>query len=325
MDEYTQEFGDVIDPGEGGDALDPSGVQQTTPNPVDSTVPPPVTPPPVTTPPPAEQTASTENETSTLTPDQQALQDATDAYQAAATNVQTTIENIQNGVIPLTTAEQAQVEGLQQQFQALIDQQTLSNTSASGIANIRGYQTGSAEYDPNFQVKVIGSIVTAGINKIADLNIKMASSVAALTQSFKNDDINAIKDAWDIYSEAADKRISVLQDTIDDTQKAIQDARDFAYKQQQDALDRELQYYKLSDSVAKSKTTNPNYSGESIVMSEKVASDLEEKGIYSNDIIALQNYLNQGYSLKQVAHMTNMPGDIYNAFLPYITTTTKES
>lgn len=147
------------------------------------------------------------------------------------------IQGIQNGTIPLTPGEQAQVDGLKQQFQQLIDAQTLTNTGATGTAQIRGYQTGAAQYDPTFQAKTIGAIVSAGNQKIADLNTKMASAVASLTQGFKTNDINAVKDAWSVYQDASKVRTDALQKTIDDTTKAVADAQAQADKIQQYNLD----------------------------------------------------------------------------------------
>lgn len=146
-------------------------------------------------------------------------------YQTQAKSVTDTISSIQNGTVPLTTGEQAQVDGLKQQFQQLIDSQNVTNKGATGLANVRGYQTGAGEYDPMFQAKTIGTIVTAGQNKIADLNIKMASAVATLTQSFKDNDIKAVKDAWDMYQVASKERTDALTKTIADTQQAVKDAQ----------------------------------------------------------------------------------------------------
>lgn len=142
-----------------------------------------------------------------------------------------TINGIVNGSVPLNAGEQAQVDSLKQSYQQLIDQQVLQNTNSSGVANIRGYQTGSAEYDPTFQVKTIGSIVTAGIGKVADLNTKMAGAVAQLTESLQNNDIANIKSAYDEYKSASDDRITTLNKTISDTQAAIKQANDDYYNQ----------------------------------------------------------------------------------------------
>ena len=180
---------------------------------------------------PTAQTPTATTETSTtnqssIDANKQVLQQAQADYQTASKTAMDTITNIQNGTTPLSAGEQAQVDGLKQQFQVFIDQHVLTNTGASGTANIRGYQQGAAEYDPTFQAKTIGSIVTAGQNKVADLNIKMASSVATLTQGFKDNNIKAIQNAWSMYQDASTKRTEALQKTIDSTQKAIKEAND---------------------------------------------------------------------------------------------------
>ncbi len=158
-------------------------------------------------------------------------QNELDQYTAEAKNVHDTILNIQNGSIPLNAAEQAQVDGLAAQFQTLIDQQGLVNTGAEGLANVRGYQSGAAEYDPTFQVKTIGSVVTAGINKITDLQVKEASAIATLTQALKDKDILAVKDAWTTYNDATTKRQEALQKTIDSAAQAVKDAQKNYYDQ----------------------------------------------------------------------------------------------
>lgn len=188
---------------------------------------------------PSTSTTGTNTANPTLSDpaDRQALSQSQADQQTAAQNFANTITNIQNGTIPLSAGEQAQVQGLQQSFQTLIDQQNQQNAGASGIAQTRGYQTGAAEYDPTFQAKTIGSIVSAGQAKIADLNIKMASAVASLTQSLKDNDISKIKDAYDILNQASKDRQTALTKTIDDTTKAISDAQAEQDKQQQYNLD----------------------------------------------------------------------------------------
>ena len=138
----------------------------------------------------------------------------------------TAMTNLSNGITPLKPEEQAQIDGLKLQYQELIDAQKLQNISASGTANIRGYQRGAAEYDPSFQTKTIGTIITAGANKIADLNIKMASAVAQLTMAFRNNDIANIKTLDETLRTNAKERQDTLQKVIDDAQKAVKDAQD---------------------------------------------------------------------------------------------------
>lgn len=158
------------------------------------------------------------------------LTDAADTLSAQmlaqATAAMNTITGYQNGTIPLTSGEQAQVTGLQQQFQTLIDQQNLTNSNATGVANVRGYQTGAAEYDPTFQTKQMASIVAAGAQKVADLNVKMSSAVASLEQGFRDNDIKAVQDANAAYQDAAKSRLDEINKQADAVAAVAKDAAD---------------------------------------------------------------------------------------------------
>lgn len=155
-----------------------------------------------------------------------------------------TITGITNGSIPLTPGEQAQVDGLTAQYKTLIDQQKMVNTGAEGTANIRGYQQGAAEYDPKFQSNTINTIISAGVAKIADLTTKMASSVAALTQSLKDNDIANIKMQWDELQQYTKDKNATLQKTVDEAQahiKAVQDKLDKDKKEFYDQVTKPIQ------------------------------------------------------------------------------------
>lgn len=130
-----------------------------------------------------------------------------------------------NGSIPLTAPQQAQIEGLKQQYQQLVNNQKLINTNASGSAAIRGYQKGAAEYDPTFNNKVINEIFSAGQQKVADLNNKMASAVASLTSAFQSENYEAVKDAYDEFQEYDKEQKATFQKTIDDAQARIAEAQ----------------------------------------------------------------------------------------------------
>lgn len=190
--------------------------------------------PPATPAPATPTTPSSSDDISNQKSDLSNLQDQrtqnADDFQVQSAKVQKTLDNIMNGSMPLNDGQVAQISGLRQSYQALIDQQTQANTGSTGLAQIRGYQTGAAEYDPTFQAKTIGAIVTSGINKVADLNTKMASAVADITSSFEKDDAALVKDSWDAYKDAATERDDALQKTIEDTQAAIKTAQDAQQK-----------------------------------------------------------------------------------------------
>ena len=132
-----------------------------------------------------------------------------------------TVTGIANGSIPLSGSDLAQVTGLQQQFQTLIDQQTTANKSAVNLGQVRGAQSGAQEYDMAFQAKTINSIASAGAAKIANLQTQEASAVANLTDALKKNDIANIKTAYDAYVQANTATQDAFKTAIDSTQKAI--------------------------------------------------------------------------------------------------------
>jgi len=192
--------------------------------------------------------------------DQQKLDKAYADMESHYADVSKNIDDIRNGVIPLSSGEQAQITALQNQFRGLIDEQKLQNKGASGLANIRGYQSGAAEYDPTFQTKTIGAIVTAGLNKVADLNMKMAGEVAKLTQSFKDDKIKDIKDAWDMYHTFEKERADHIQKTIDDAYTKMKDQRDYNLQAAKFQLDRQ----KTMQDIEKGKIEISKLKGENV-------------------------------------------------------------
>lgn len=185
-----------------------------------------------------------------------------------------------NGTIPLTPDQQAQIQGIQQQYQTLINNQNLIGIGATGNAAIRGYQKGAAEYDPTFNQKVIGSIFSAGQEKVAKLNNDMASAVASLTSAFKSENYRAVKEAYDVFREREKEQKSVFQKTIEDSQKAIEKAQERQREVENDAT--------ISDFIAKG-VTSPQ---EILAEMKKLKSDITAKEIADTvtNLIKTQSY-----------------------------------
>lgn len=135
-------------------------------------------------------------------------------------------QDILNGVTPLSPGQQAQITGLQQEYEKMIAQQTLINTGATGLANIRGAQSGALEYDMNFQTSTIDSIAKAGAAKVTALQNEEASKIAQLTEAFKQNNIAAIKSIYDEVTTAHEKFNTALQEYADKTRAAIKTAND---------------------------------------------------------------------------------------------------
>ncbi len=148
-----------------------------------------------------------------------------------------TITNLQNGTIPLTPGEQAQVDGLKSQWQTLLDQQTQANKNYVTGTQILAARSGVMQYAPGRYLGDVQKAISDGVNKVSDLMVKEASAVATLTQALKDKDIGAVKDAFTAYTTASKTRQDALNSTIKDTQDAIKTAADAADKQRNYELD----------------------------------------------------------------------------------------
>ncbi len=178
--------------------------------------------------PPAPKTVAGINVTSD-TLSQQAFDKATKAADQ--------ITGIQNGSIPLTAGEQAQVDGLKAQFQAIIRQTQLANTNYQQGLQILGAQSGRERYTPEIHLGMITAAIQQGEQKIADLNSQMSAAVAQMEQGFKTNDINAIKASNDTFQAAATARTQYLQKMSEDAQKALVDQQNIDLATKKQALD----------------------------------------------------------------------------------------
>lgn len=202
---------------------------------------------------PGYQAPSTSPSPTTVTNVNDQLAQTQADFQATAKQVQDTLTGIQNGAIPLSSGDQAQVDALKSQFEGLIRDQTLTNTGTKGLATMRGFQGGNiAGQNPLFYANMVGTVISAGAAKVSDLQVKEAGAVAALTQSLKDNNAKSAKDAWDVYQTAYTERRNALQKTIDDANKAIADAQKAkidAAKVEYDTITKPLN--DLASSVAK--------------------------------------------------------------------------
>ena len=177
-------------------------------------------PPPTTNAPTAGTTPST---TGTSTYNGATLNSTQTDYENTVSGISDQITKLANGTTPLTAGEQSQVDALQAQFEQTIATQNLVNTSTSNSAQVRGFQTGVAEFDRSFQANTISSIVAAGANKITDLQTKEAGAIATLTQSLQNNDISNLKTAYDTYTSAHADVAKSISDLVVATQQGMND------------------------------------------------------------------------------------------------------
>lgn len=140
------------------------------------------------------------------------------------------INEVANGTYPLTANQQAQVDGIKQQFASLIAAQQVANANLTG-----GTTVAENLYGMGNTLTGLGEIkgtVDSGIAKIADLNSKLASAVAQMEAGFQTDDMALLKGAYDTYSSTVSARQTELDTMQAAAAKALNDAN--TLKQQND-------------------------------------------------------------------------------------------
>lgn len=140
-------------------------------------------------------------------------------------NLRSEMVSVTNGSYPLTPVQQAQVNGINSQFDALEKQQDKINKNLTGgttvAMNLYGMGTslsGMAE---------IQETVSSGIAKIGDLQAKAASAVADMTSSFNKDNMANLLQSYNAYKDAQDEMQTHFDKIQDAISKKAEDDRNY--------------------------------------------------------------------------------------------------
>lgn len=153
-----------------------------------------------------------------------------ESYQQALSKMNSTLEGIRTGTVPLSPYEQAQVEGTRSAFQSLIEEQKLANKNYEGGVTVANEARGLSRYSPQIAQGEILAAVTEGNKKIANLNAQMGQNLAQMETAFRDNDFNKVKDAFQYITAAKEEKTHAL-DTMYNTVVAKQQAMQ---KQQQE-------------------------------------------------------------------------------------------
>lgn len=170
------------------------------------------------------------------------LYDQTGKYIGAATATQ--FKNAQNGQdvldklnqavngnYPLTSSQQAQIDGIKATYQNIMKEQEKYNANYEGGTRVAQnlYGIGNTMMGQG----AIKGVIDQGVAKIAEIQSKMNSDVAKMTQAFQSDNLQLLKDAYTAYSQNS----KALQDNIDKIDsEVITIARDTAQQRAQAEL-----------------------------------------------------------------------------------------
>lgn len=136
-------------------------------------------------------------------------------FQAAkeVADANTAFDNAKNGIYSPT--QQAQIDAMNSQYQALVAKQTTINNNTTGATSIAENRYGLGNQTVGQQA--ITKTVTDGLQAIADLTSKRDASIAQMKSGFENDDMNAVQSAYNIYNTSSQN----IQKSLDKVQAAI--------------------------------------------------------------------------------------------------------
>lgn len=180
----------------------------------------------------SQNPSSTTGTTTAVTGDyqtdiQNSLNDSANAYNSFISSV----NQIKNGVFPLSPVEQALVDSTNTTFNNEIAAQSLVNQNMqSGTAELNA-RTGVDRYSPAIAASNIASVVNEGISKIADIDSKRVAAVAQLQEGFDTDNYKMISDAYSAYQTYSKSKTDALTALHDDSVKAIETAKTDYYNE----------------------------------------------------------------------------------------------
>lgn len=158
---------------------------------------------------------------------QKEIQDAKDS---AAVTALGQLDSIAHGTYPLSASESALLDSTRATYMSTIQGQTVANDAFVGQMTELAASLGISTSAPSQAIGMIHGAISAGNEKVANLNGQMAQALATLQQGFQKDDFQMVHDAWIDTAKYYDDRL----DAIKDMQQAVIDG---AKQQKTDLMD----------------------------------------------------------------------------------------
>jgi len=126
-----------------------------------------------------------------------------------------------DGTFPLNPLQQAQLDGLRKNYESLITAQKEANKQYEGAMTQSGITSGRSRYAPEIEAGNIFNAVQTGINAVAELESKMASSLAQMEAGFQEDNYALIQSSYKTFTDAQDKKQKQLDKMYDEMAEAL--------------------------------------------------------------------------------------------------------
>ena len=137
-----------------------------------------------------------------------------------------------NGPVPLTQAQQMQLDSIAAEFNQLKIAQAEANKNFESGTEIMGIVSGRQRYAPEIQAGNFKRAVDQGISKIAAIDSQMASTLSSMTTAFEEKNYTRLRQNWQDFSDFQKQKTDALQKIKDDLVAAKKDIQ--AQKDAQD-------------------------------------------------------------------------------------------
>jgi hypothetical protein len=150
---------------------------------------------------------------------------------------------VKNGTLPLSSAEELQVENLRKQYEDLKVQQAEYNKSVLGGTTVAGQRAGRSRYAGEMEAGNLAKVFSDGQAEIRKIQAAETKAISDLKQSLVDKKFEVATKAYSAVIDNIEKRKKVLQDTTEAAQKEVE--------QKSKTITEKLQQAKLQQDLAK--------------------------------------------------------------------------
>lgn len=178
---------------------------------------------------------------------QQSLSSITDAYNG----LQTQLASLSTGTLQLAPEEQQYITAMQASATSAATAAQEAANAQTGMTKYNLAKTGQTRSSPAVAAGQIALTVQAGVNAVQQINSQANLAIAQFEQGIRQNDIASARQAYTDFTAAQTDRMNALESMYTDVTNHEQDARDYAYKVQQDNISNQLNQENYGLAVAK--------------------------------------------------------------------------
>lgn len=159
------------------------------------------------------------------------LKRVSDQKMQAYDDLETKLNQIEQGVFPLSPAQQARLEAVKQVFQNLRNEQQIANQQYTGNIIRIGATQGLQQYNPRVAAGQIKVAVDSGIAQLGKIDAQALDKVSELETAFEKDQYERALSSYKALQDSLEDREQTIAKIYDATTKAAQDAREAEEKE----------------------------------------------------------------------------------------------